>query len=166
MWEKKPSNNTQKWKLCSFWDDDKGVFAWDVTLQRASLSHVTTELVLVKTAIIWLLDGGSLWKSPRLLLCLCLSVYERVRASVWNLCTMTFFCWKQVRGGDLVDIFLSFWSLQIKEIKINLANKETKALNKIYGVGILSFWKSFMTLLHCSVQLKNKKSIITFLWIL
>lgn len=97
--EKKPSNNTQKWKLCSFWDDDKGVFAWDVTLQRASLSHVTTELVLVKTAIIWLLDGGSLWKSPRLLLCLCLSVYERVRASVWNLCTMTFFCWKQVRGG-------------------------------------------------------------------
>lgn len=132
MWEKKPSNNTQKWKLCSFWDDDKGVFAWDVTLQRASLSHVTTELVLVKTAIIWLLDGGSLWKSPRLLLCLCLSVYERVRASVWNLCTMTFFCWKQVRGGEgkknLVDIFLSFWSPQIKEIKINLANKE--ALNK------------------------------------
>lgn len=143
--EKKPSNNTQKWKLCSFWDDDKGVFAWDVTLQRASLSHVTTELVLVKTAIIWLLDGGSLWKSPRLLLCLCLSVYERVRASVWNLCTMTFFCWKQVRGGEgkkknLVDIFLS---PQIKEIKINLANKE--ALNKtIYGVGILlSFWKKF-----------------------
>lgn len=67
---------------------------------------------------------------------------------------------------DLVDIFLSFWSPQIKEIKINLANKE--ALNKtIYGVGILlSFWKNSMTLLHCSVQLKNKKSIITFLWIL
>lgn len=44
---------------------------------------------------------------------------------------------------NLVDIFLSFWSPQIKEIKINLANKE--ALNKtIYGVGILlSFWKIF-----------------------
>lgn len=28
------------------------------------------------------------------------------------------------------------------------------------------FEKNFMTLLHGSVQLKNKKSIITFLWIL
>lgn len=80
------------------------------------------------------------------------------------------FLLKTSEGGgkekDLVDIFLSFWSLQIKEIKINLANKE--ALNKtIYGVGILlSFWKNFMTLLHGSIQLKNKKSIITFLWIL
>lgn len=57
------------------------------------------------------------------------------------------FLLKTSEGGgkekDLVDIFLSFWSPQIKEIKINLANKE--ALNKtIYGVGILlSFWKKF-----------------------
>lgn len=51
------------------------------------------------------------------------------------------FLLKTSEGGgkekkNLVDIFLSFLSPQIKEIKINLANKE--ALNKtIYGVGIL-----------------------------
>lgn len=165
MWEKKPSNNTQKWKLCSFWDDDKGVFAWDVTLQRASLSHVTTELVLVKTAIIWLLDGGSLWKSPRLLLCLCLSVYERVRASVWNLCTMTFFCWKQVRGGGEGKKKLGR-HLFIVLITANKRNKDQFGKQSMVSGFCRLFEKNFMTLLHGSVQLKNKKSIITFLWIL
>lgn len=74
-----------------------------------------------------------LWKST----CFCL---ESMHNDIFLL--------KTSEGGgegkkNLVDIFLSFWSPQIKEIKINLANKE--ALNKtIYGVGILlSFWKKF-----------------------
>lgn len=73
-----------------------------------------------------------LWKS----MCFCL---ESMHNDIFLL--------KTSEGGEgkknLVDIFLSFWSPQIKEIKINLANKE--ALNKtIYGVGILlSFWKKF-----------------------
>lgn len=142
------------------------VRVWEI-LERPSLSNATTALVFAKkginkkkekSAIIWLLGGGSLWKSPHV--AVCVRVCERVCASVWNQPTRAcFYCWKEgKRGKKRSPADILYYSEFYDLITVNERNEDQRHKK---GAGICRLQNIVMFWWCIFLVLKVKK--LTFL---